>query len=452
MHVGYLHWEAAVWITVLLLSVALLLYLIATTPAHPQEQVETSFLLLPVAWALAAGFDWLGHLSALQGLRHGLSLLAVHVLYGAVGLYLVACSSLSRTLLGKGLQGYLLLGAVLLLAGAWWGGSAGVMATMVWRVLSVLTAIAVAVGLVWRMYLLASPDTSLVAVAGLWGLGLVADGMWLRSGHAWGLQVVHVLFFAYLLAIGLVLTGRVDWVQLHRASPWRVNQSFISHTGFSGVVETLSSQQSVVAAIEDERSRIAQDIHDGVGSHLVALIASLDPKSLQDKRILLALENCLLDLKMSVDSMNHADINIFDALGRLRYRMQPSFDRAGIKILWRVDVASPLLGIQMSDVTHLVHIVQECFSNILQHSHATKVKLVCHFEPEPEPRLRLEVQDNGTGIAKHRKGDFVGNGMANMLKRAKALGVPLLIGTQTDVGTRVRLYLPVRAASPRAQA
>jgi signal transduction histidine kinase len=208
----------------------------------------------------------------------------------------------------------------------------------------------------------------------------------------------------------------------------------------------------VVTAIEQERSRIAQDIHDGVGSQLVGLIASLDPKSLQDKRILMGLESCLMDLKMSVDSMNHADTNIFDALGRLRYRMQPSFDRAGIKMLWRVDVAGPLLGIQMTEVSHLVHIVQECFSNILQHSQATKVKLVCHFEPEPEPRLRLEVQDNGKGIATHQQGEMVGNGMANMLKRAKALGVPLHIGTQANVGTRVRLYLPVRSASPSAQA
>jgi signal transduction histidine kinase len=444
-------WDAAQWIAVLLVSAGLLLYTLVSTPPHQHEPMEAGFLFLPLGWALATGIDWLGHQPALQSLRTGLSLLAIHVLYGVVALFLVACGSMLRTLLGKGVACYLLLGAAVILAGAWWGDSKDAL-TAVWRVLSVATVVAVTLGLVWRMYLLASPSACLVAVAGLWGLGLVADGMWPRSDHASGLQVVHVLYFAYLVALGLVLTGRVHWAQLQRVPPQAVGPDFITHNGFSGVVETQASQLSVVTAIEQERSRIAQDIHDGVGSQLVGLIASLDPKSLQDKRILMGLESCLMDLKMSVDSMNHADTNIFDALGRLRYRMQPSFDRAGIKMLWRVDVAGPLLGIQMTEVSHLVHIVQECFSNILQHSQATKVKLVCHFEPEPEPRLRLEVQDNGKGIATHQQGEMVGNGMANMLKRAKALGVPLHIGTQANVGTRVRLYLPVRSASPSAQA
>jgi signal transduction histidine kinase len=443
-------WGAAWWIAVLLVSAGLLVYTLVTSPPHPHEHIEAGFLLLPLGWALATGLDWLGHQLALQSLHTGLSLLAIHVLYGTAALFLVACGSMLRTLLGKGVACYLLLGAAAILAGLWWGDSRDALMT-VWRVLSGATVVAVALGLVWRMYLLGSPSACLVAVGGLWGLGLAADSMWPRAGYASGLQVVHVLYFAYLVALGLVLTGRVHWAQLRRAVPETAGNDFIAHNGFSGVVETQASQLSVVTAIEHERSRIAQDIHDGVGSQLVGLIASLDPKSLQDKRILMGLESCLMDLKMSVDSMNHADTNIFDALGRLRYRMQPSFDRAGIKMLWRVDAAGPLLAIQMTDVSHLVHIVQECFSNILQHSQATKVKLVCHFEAEPEPRLRLEVQDNGRGIVQ-QPGELVGNGMANMLKRAKALGVPLHIGTQAHVGTRVRLYLPVRTASASAQA
>jgi signal transduction histidine kinase len=442
-------WETALRVALLLASIGIWFYAVFSMPLHPKASLENAFFLLPLAWVLTIVLGWISQIPAWQGVRNTGVILAQHVLYATVAIFLLTYSGLSHALWLRGAWLYALLGVAVLGVG-WWLGETG--AATVWRVLSFLGLTAVVVGLVLKMQIEASPATALVAVAGLWGLGLVLDGLWVLQPKNWGLQGVHFFYFSYLIALWLLLSGRVDWVQIHSQKPGSHTNGFMANTGFSGVVETQSAQASVIHAIEHERSRIAQDIHDGVGSQLVGLIASLDPKSLQDKRILMGLESCLMDLKMSVDSMNHADTNIFDALGRLRYRLQPSFDRAGIKMLWRVDVAGPLLGIRMSDVSHLVHIVQECFSNILQHSHATKVKLVCHYEAEPEPRLRLEVQDNGIGIAQHQQGEFVGKGMANMLKRAKELGVPLHIGTQTDVGTRVRLYLPVRSARDSAQA
>lgn len=448
-------WDGALRIFALFLLSGLLLYALITTPPHSNEKVEAGFLLLPVGGALAVGLDWLSHATALQRYSHGLSLLSAHVLFAVVAQFLLACGELSRTLLGKWVWVYLALGTLALLGGAALGVDRAALA-IVWKVITCITMLAVVLALMWRIRLLVSPSASLVAVAvaGMWALSLAVEGLGLRSGQTAGLQMVDALYFVFLVALGWVLSGRVYWLQLHRAQAHAptMRPSFAPETGFSGVVETQAAQESVVLAVEQERSRIAQDIHDGVGSQLVGLIASLDPTSLQNKRILMGLENCLMDLKMTVDRMNHADSNIFDTLGRLRYRLQPSFDRAGIKVLWRVDVAGELLGIQMSEVSHLEHIVQECFSNILQHSQATKIKLVCRYEAELEPRLRLEVQDNGVGISQRDQAQFVGNGMANMLRRAQQLGVALHIGTQAGVGTRVRLYLPVRSASAIAQA
>jgi signal transduction histidine kinase len=264
---------------------------------------------------------------------------------------------------------------------------------------------------------------------------------------------MHFFYFAYLVFVWLELTARLHWVQWHREHPpVGAASSFAHPSGFSRITDMPSVQESAMAAVEHERHRIAQDIHDGVGSHLVGLIASLDANSPLHRRIMMGLECCLRDLKMTVDNMDSSESNIFDALGRLRYRLQPTLQRAGIKIVWKVDVAGPLVAVRPAEITHLMHIVQECLSNVLMHSQATKVRLQCRYELEPEPCLLLEVQDNGIGIAKRDPQEFVGKGLSGMRERAKLLGVPLHISSQAGIGTRVRIYLPVRSASPRAQA
>jgi signal transduction histidine kinase len=194
--------------------------------------------------------------------------------------------------------------------------------------------------------------------------------------------------------------------------------------------------------VADERKRIAQDIHDGVGSQLVGLIASLDASSPHHKRLHLGLECCLLDLKMTVDNMDSGDTNIFDALGSLRYRFTPSLMRAGIRMVWRVDTAGPLLAVPQARVAHVMRITQECLANVLVHSQAKTVRLICRYEQAP-PRMLLEVQDDGVGMVQDDDGGWIGKGLSGMRERAKSLGAQLQIDTQKGAGTRVRLQVPV---------
>lgn len=437
---------------VLLAAAITLIYVTVQTPHQPNQQLDSAFVRLPWVCILAIGVALLGQLEPLRSSRALMLMLCAHVLYVVVAGFLLRSLDLLNTVFGQGLRLYALVGTVVLIFALWAGQDSAPLVSG-WVFVSLVAMGATFAGLVMKLKKDASPRSFMVAAGGLWGLALVVDGLLVDSPQTLSLQVMHFFYFAYLVFLWLELTSRLHWVQWHREHPPVGAASGFAHpSGFSRVTDMASVQESATAAVEHERHRIAQDIHDGVGSHLVGLIASLDPNSPLHRRIMMGLECCLLDLKMTVDSMDNSESNIFDALGRLRYRLQPSLQRAGIKMVWKVDVAGALVAVRPAEITHLMHIVQECLSNVLVHSHATKVRLQCRYELEPEPCLFLEVQDNGVGITKRDPKEFVGKGLSGMRERAKLLGVPLHISTQAGVGTRVRIYLPVRSASPRAQA
>jgi signal transduction histidine kinase len=296
-----------------------------------------------------------------------------------------------------------------------------------------------------------SKSTSYAACALLTAVVLGAAAFILqRQGLAWAEQAaVHGLLIFYGLALCIL------WARHQRVRPYMLPAS----TGHSPSIAALSGmdmhselsdvlpgprQQHLAQAVVQERHRIAQDIHDGVGSQLVGLLASLDPALPAHRRIMLGLESCLLDLKNTVDNVDatdESDTNIFDALGRLRYRIQPSLDRVGIRMHWKVDVAGPLMAVKASQLQHLVRIVQESLANVLLHSEAADVQLRCSYQELPAPHMVLEILDNGNGMVHSTAPAVAGKGLSGMKERAGRIGAQLQISSKQGLGTRVRLKL-----------
>ncbi|MCY7370560.1 MAG: histidine kinase, partial [Polaromonas sp.] len=149
-------------------------------------------------------------------------------------------------------------------------------------------------------------------------------------------------------------------------------------------------------AVAAERRRIAQDLHDGVGSQIVNILSTLDASAPRQRAVALALENCLLDLKMTVDAMDAANESLVDALGQLRFRVQHSLDKLRIRMEWRVEACSALDTLRGERAHQILKIAQESLTNVMRHADASTVEVVCRFEPELQ-RMMLEIRDNGRG-------------------------------------------------------
>ncbi|MGH8821542.1 MAG: sensor histidine kinase [Rhodoferax sp.] len=281
--------------------------------------------------------------------------------------------------------------------------------------------------------------------ATLFGLGIALNGVLnadaVRTGTAYG----NYLFPVYLLLVWLVMTGR---------SPDRLSafdDLASEQAEHFEALRRLRAEQAAQSdflsrrALDSERKRIASDLHDGVGSQLVNLIATLDLHSRQQQVMATALEQCLLDLKIMVDSIDGEHDSIIDALARLRYRIQPSLDRQGIQMTWNMQ-HSPELDLVASDkVLQLLRISQEAVSNIIRHSEASVVEVTCRYAASNRSLL-LEICDNGRGIQATLAGKrMTGKGLRAMRERAETIGASFEFShCQSDrTGTRIMLLLPV---------
>jgi signal transduction histidine kinase len=446
-------WALTIHLAVVLAAVATVGSSLMLRPRRLHGVIDRIFWSVPAAWVLAALGSLLVSQFAVQMQGPWLVLLAYHALCVATAIFLLACLDLSRSIFGWWITVYALLGAMGLGYGLVADQAESTLVT-IWSVLSVLSMFVLLTGLVLKLKNDAGTATFLVAVAGLWALALVVEDLLLTNRGSLqtpAFRVGHFFFFAFLTLLWLVLTGRVKWARLledtvHHGHTQRASIASLSSFDLSTDMHSTRTHLSEDAnmAVAEERRRISQDIHDGVGTQLVALLGSLDANSALHRRMRVGLECCLLDLKTTVDNIDTSDLNIFDALGSLRYRIAPALQRANIRMIWKVDLAVPLMAISPNDVAQVQRIAQECFANVLIHSEATKVRLMCRHETEPTSRMLLEVQDDGIGFAAGQQQEYEGKGLTGMRERARSIGAELHIGTKVGGGTRVRLYLPLR--------
>ncbi len=207
---------------------------------------------------------------------------------------------------------------------------------------------------------------------------------------------------------------------------------------------------SVVQAREEERRRIARELHDELGQRLSALkmdLASLDPSS--DTAAYRARTTAMLEmLDDTVASVRRiaADLRpmMLDDLGlnaALEWLARESARRMGIEVTVRLGERDPALG-QQASVT-VYRMVQEALTNVARHAGATDVRIEMR---QAGGQLVLTVRDNGVGFpasATRKEGSF---GLMGIRERAYLLGGTLEVDNPPGGGGRITVRLPLRSS------
>jgi signal transduction histidine kinase len=196
-------------------------------------------------------------------------------------------------------------------------------------------------------------------------------------------------------------------------------------------LEQLAREQERTA----ERTRILRDMHDGVGSHISSAIRQLQSGKASNEQLLLTLRDSLDQLKLSIDAMNLAPGDITALLANLRYRLEPRFAASDIELQWDVALLAPLAWLDAKAMGHLQFMVFEALSNVLQHAHASVLRIELRATPGGGAQLR--VIDNGCGFDPDR---VTRKGLSSLRERATAMGARLEISS-TPGGTVVEIEL-----------
>lgn len=272
-----------------------------------------------------------------------------------------------------------------------------------------------------------SPPRFALACLALWVVQLVLS--LLLAWHWWALSSSSMQWVLAMQIVTGVLLGLLILIQLPRALQWRPRRN-----------------PRPSAELQAERQRIARELHDNIGSQLINTMVLLDPQVPAQSQALRALEQCMLDLRLVVDSMDSGTDSLIDRLARLRHRMQPVLDRRGINMAWHVQPASDADILDAVRAQHMVAIVQEALSNVLQHAQATQVTVrLSHSQDGEQGRWQLDICDNGRGVSQASmaaRAPSSGFGLEGMHARARQIGAVLELMRRDGGGTCIRVVLP----------
>jgi signal transduction histidine kinase len=193
-------------------------------------------------------------------------------------------------------------------------------------------------------------------------------------------------------------------------------------------------------ALVRERQRILADMHDGLGASLVGLLRYAQAGKLDSRALELRVKEALQELRIAIDALEPAEGDLASVLGKLRYRLEPLLESAGMRLVWEVDELPPVEALEPSAVFAIQRILLEAISNTIQHARAREIRFAAHAHGDAS--ILITVEDDGSGFDARRAG--TGLGLASMRRRADGLAASLDIAPRPGGGTVVRLSVPRR--------
>jgi two-component system, NarL family, sensor kinase len=207
----------------------------------------------------------------------------------------------------------------------------------------------------------------------------------------------------------------------------------------------------LVKAQEEERGRLARELHDGAGQMLTSLLVRI--KTLEKKADTTALRSGLL-------SLLDVTAETLEQVRELSYRLRPAAleefglsvaletlahdmgDEAGMIIDYRTDLDGSMLTPE-AEVT-LYRIAQEALTNVVRHAQAEQISVDLVLAANS---VMLRIEDNGRGFSPHQASSPTGQshmGLISMQERTEIIGGSFELMSAPGHGTSVQVQIPLK--------
>jgi signal transduction histidine kinase len=206
-------------------------------------------------------------------------------------------------------------------------------------------------------------------------------------------------------------------------------------------------------AREEERARLARELHDELGQVLTSLklefmwlvdeLGKIEPKP--GNQFVNKLQSLVGLIEVSIQSVRHisGDLRpaVLDHLGlaeAIEWEAARFERRTGIRC--RVTSSLNREMPDRSQALALFRIVQEALTNVVRHAHAGAVRITLR---ERGRLMTVTVRDNGRGITKAQKASVDSIGLLGMTERARLIGGRITISGVQGRGTTVTVQVPI---------
>jgi PAS domain S-box-containing protein len=212
----------------------------------------------------------------------------------------------------------------------------------------------------------------------------------------------------------------------------------------------ISLSAKLIKAQEEERQRIARELHDDVGQRLALLTIDLDrlhkapDSSLQHSMLrLLSEAHSISDCIRNISHDLHSPAVDMLPLGTNLRRLCRDFtQRASIEVHFEERDVPPDLLREVK--VCLYRVVQEALRNIAKHSRARQAKIELTGDREG---LTLKVVDDGVGFEVEQQSAAAGMGLASMRERVASATGTITITSAPMRGTQITAHIPLEAAT-----
>jgi PAS domain S-box-containing protein len=203
---------------------------------------------------------------------------------------------------------------------------------------------------------------------------------------------------------------------------------------------------------DEERRRIAREMHDSLGQYLTALkinleVAGASPESQKSELLAESIQlanSCLTETRTLSHLLHPPLLDEAGLASAARWYVTGFAERSGIKV--NLEMPSDFGRLPMTIETALFRVLQESLTNIHRHAHSPAADI--HMRVR-DGHVSLEIRDYGTGIPAHilqrfRQSGTTGVGLAGMRERIYELGGHLDIRAE-EQGTTVSASIPIHA-------
>lgn len=224
----------------------------------------------------------------------------------------------------------------------------------------------------------------------------------------------------------------------------------------SEALARLRDRASHVEAVrEQERTRIAREIHDELGSLLVALKLDTDwmARRLPDTPALLGkcqgmgrlIDAAVVNLGRIITDLRPSILDHQGLWAALEWQAQEFIETTELEAELQLHVAAGVPPPEGGLAIAVFRIFQEILSNVARHAKAQRVWIRIAVDDPPDPVLYLDVRDDGVGASAEQLAAPRSYGVMGMHERAGHFGGRLIIDSAPGQGTRARLVMPLAA-------